>query len=278
MGEIPLIANAGPTHSTRPPLLGLPQEVIDIIVRNLKDSPESIIYLSLTCFYFFRLLGSEFQRILAEDSAPWAGNRLICVGDYADGLDVGGICTSDELRQFKEDKETYHNNPLFCIPENRVMCTVDEFANADQDRLKRDDVRHPGALEQRVKEKLSFDGLKLFNRLAAIAKRPQSSADDHGKHAAVLRNLTVKQYVRDDAIAESDYAYSLGEVVAVFTEWTGDGSGLTDLDGQGEWAGHRFDIATMTDVSDEGWTDVSDLAIVNLRKGTDEERKSGRRA
>lgn len=238
-----------------------------MIVSNLSaDSPESVIYLSLTCVYFLRLLGPKFQKILAEDTAPWAGDRLIFVGDYADGLDIGGICTSDELRVFKEKVEEYHDNPLYCIDEDRIMCTMDGRAKADPDCLDEYDLRQAGSLEQCVRDKLTLDDFQLFHRLAVIAKKTQPSADDHQKHAAVLRNLTAKEFVRDEAIAPS--AYSLGEVVAVFTTWTGDGSGLRDLDDKGEWAGHRFDIATMADVSEEGWTDVSQLAVENLMTGT----------
>lgn len=254
MGEIYIIANVDLPYSPKSLLLGLPQEVIDLITLNLcRDSPESAIYLSLTCVYFFRLLGLEFQRALSEDSAPWAGNRLVFVNDHAKGLDVGGICTGDELRQFEEDKEKYKDNPLYYIAENRVIGTFQSL------RREGDDVRQAGALEQRVREKLAFNDLQLFDRLAAIAKRRQLSTDGPKKDAPVLRNLTAKKYVRDDALAE--YRYGLSEVAAVFATWTVDGSSLPDLAGHGEWAGHRVDIATMADVSEEGWTDVSGLAI-----------------
>lgn len=272
MREQYIIANAGPSYSPRSLLLGLPQEVIDLIILNIcRDSPESVIHLSLTCVYFFRLLGLEFQRALAEDSAPWAGNRLVFVGDHAKGLDVGGICTGDEIRQFEEDKEKYNDNPLYHMAENRVMCTV-----LLQCRREGDDVRQAGTLEHRIREKLTLNDVQLFNQLAAIAKRPQLSTDDHEQNAPVLRNLTAKKYVRDDALA--NYAYGLSEVAAVFASWTQDGSGLPDLDGQGEWAGHRVDIATMADVSDEGWTDVSELAVWTMRTGRVYIKKMRRRA
>lgn len=251
-----------------------------MIVQELcRDSPESVIYLSLTCVYFFRLLGPEFQRVLAHDNAPWAGHRLIIVGDYADGLDLGGICTRDELRQFKEDEKNYGDNPLYRMNESE-MCTRQGLTKVRRRWAAAGDIRRPGELEQRVKEKLIFNGLALFNRLAGLARRPQLTTDSdyHGQHAAVLRNLTAKQYVRDEVIAESDYAYSLGEIVAIFTTWTNDGSGLMGLDGQGLWAGGRFDITTMADVSGDGWTDVSKLALENLRKATGREKKDGKRA
>lgn len=177
-----------------------------MIVCNISgESSEDVIYLSLTCVYFFQLLGPVVQRILAEDTAPWAGDRLIFVGDYADRLDLGDICTSEELRHFEETEGEHGGNPLYSIPEDRVMCTMDELAKADRDDLSGDDLRQAGAVEQRVKEKLTPDDLELFHRLAAIVKNEQLSAD-HSDRAPVLRNLTTKKYVRDDAIAKSDYA------------------------------------------------------------------------
>ncbi|KAG8168453.1 hypothetical protein KVR01_001202 [Diaporthe batatas] len=259
-------------------LLTLPREVIDMIVHELcSDSPESLICLSLTCAWFFRLLGLEFQKILAADSAPWAGHRLIFVGDYADGLDLGDICTSEELQHFEKCQEKWGDNPLYCMPEG-IMRTRNEHTDAGGGWYEDGtgaNTRRPGDLEELVKERLMLNDLSLFNRLANLARRPHLTT---GHGAAVLRNLTAKQYVRDKAIAESDYAYSLGEVVAVFTTWTDDPSGLGGLDAQGLWAGHRFDIATIADVSEDGWTDVSELAVENLMKSTEREKKDGKRA
>lgn len=253
-----------------------------MVVCNLsRESSESVIYLSLTCVYFFRLLGPTIQTIMKEDTAPWAGHRLIFVGDYADGLCIRGICTSEELFQFEGNEEKYHKNPLYCISEDRVMCARNKYVKPRRgpgSRVPRD-LRRTGALEHRVTGKLISDELQLFHRLAAIMRRTQVSGDQE-KNAPVLRILTAKKYARDDVIAESDYAYSLGEVVAVFTVWTGDGSGMEDLEGIGEWAGHRFDIATMADVSEEGWTDVSQLAVERLRQGTNSigHKLNGKRA
>lgn len=249
-----------------------------MIVCNLSgDSSESVIYLSLTCTYFFRLLGPAVQSILAEDTAPWAGDRLVFAGEFADGLDMGGICTSDELREFDKKKMEYINNPFYYMTGNRITCAMNEHVKPPPGLLgplPSLDLRRAGALEQRVTGKLTLDDLQLFFRLSAIARTPHLGAGDHGKYAPVLRNLTARKYVRDDALAESDYAYSLGEVVAVFTQWTKVPSG-TGLKCIGEWAGHRFDIATVSDVAEEGWTDASQLAIENLRKGTRRRVKRG---
>lgn len=249
-----------------------------MIVYNFSEEPsEDVIYLSLTCVYFFRLLGPIVQGILAEDTAPWAGDRLIFVGNYAYDLDIGDICTSKELRRFKETRKEHGGNPFFHIQNGMVMCTADELSKADPGELSGYDLRRAGALEQRVREKLTPGDLELYRRLSAIVKNIRLSAD-HSKGAPVLRNLTAKEYVRDNAMAESDYyAYGLGEVFAAFTLWKRSGPGKGGLDRVGNWAGQRLDIATMADISEESWTDVSQLAVDSLRKAIDLKNKDGKR-
>lgn len=121
-------------------------------------------------------------------------------------------------------------------------------------------------MKQYIKKKLKNEDLQIFDQLAAIVKRTQPNADQ-SRNAPVLKNLTAKQWVQNGIITESDYAYSLGEVVAVLTVWTGDGSGTRRLE-NGIWASHCLDIATMADVSDGEWTDVSDTAVELLMEGT----------
>ena len=141
-----------------------------MIVCNLsEDSSESVIYLSLTCVYFLRLLGPAFQRILAEDTAPWAGNRLIFIGDYSGGLDIRDFCKYDEIRLLEEDEEL----SLYGLAEDRVMCTSEGYVRAEEyctDVRDRVDMRQAGALEKRVRERLTPDDLQLFHRFAALAK------------------------------------------------------------------------------------------------------------
>jgi hypothetical protein len=52
----------------------------------------------------------------------------------------------------------------------------------------------------------------------------------------VLRNLTTKEYISDEAVAASEYAYSLGEVVLTTAQYS------YNRGKHMKWAGHRFDI------------------------------------
>lgn len=288
-----------------------------MVVCNLsRESRESVIYLSLTCVYFFRLLGPSIQNIMKEDTAPWAGHRLIFVGSYAHGLDIGGICTIEELSQLDDNNEKYYESPLYYMNEDRVMCARNQHIKPRRGPASRVplDLRRAGALEHRVTSnlirdelqlfdrltaimkralehrvtgRLSRDDLQLFDRLTAILRRAQVSSEQE-KNVPVLRILTARKYVRDDVVAKSDYAYSLGEIVAVLTVWTHeDVYNISYLPvpiglpyGNGPWAGHRFDIATMEDVSEEGWTDISQLAVERLRHAVyfEGKKSDGKRA
>lgn len=65
--------------------------------------------------------------------------------------------------------------------------------------------------------------------------------------------------------------------MAVLTVWTGGGSGTRGLENDIQ-ASHRLDIATMVDLSDEEWTNVSETAVELLVEGTGETKENGERA
>ena len=110
-------------------------------------------------------------------------------------------------------------------------------------------------------------GVDLFDRLTKVFV---TTNGETATSPGILRNLTTQQYVRDTVLAESDHAYSLGEVICAYTQWTEEGM-------VGEWAGHRFDIVAVHQV-DESWTDVSDQALSRLEDVIDEQRSNGKRA
>ena len=81
--------------------MALPQELLDYIVQYL--SGEDIACLALTCKYFFYNLGLLLQRLLLQDNAPWAGDRLICLGGSGHGAPDGAL-TDAERRRFEDGR------------------------------------------------------------------------------------------------------------------------------------------------------------------------------
>ncbi|TKA83103.1 hypothetical protein B0A55_00872 [Friedmanniomyces simplex] len=236
--------------------------------------------LALTCSYFFRLLAPAVAQSVVECEAPWAGNRLITVGDYANGVpcflspeDVRAIAArgADESEwDLEEDAETIERNPLYAMKTEEVSDRLDTDEISVEYRgpwcefaAYRRRWGIPLRIRRLVHLRLSAAEVGLLDRLSL----PPDFGTHHG---AVLRCLELKEYVRDDFIACSEYAYSLGEVLSCFTRWTDDGE-------SGRWAGRRFDITVQQHVDDR-WRDVSEEAVEWLRDSNLEPRADGKRA
>ncbi|KAK5112546.1 hypothetical protein LTR85_011238 [Meristemomyces frigidus] len=261
-------------------LVALPQELIDAITAVVENDVD-IICLALTSSYFFRLLAPAVTEAVIRDEAPWAGDRIICVGDYANGAPAG-LFTDDELaeitarcpmesehylgadgvtietRQSEEDKEFAMRNPLYSMETQVVNDAVsDNAVIADRNPIRRrrnDPVQRVRRLRNR---RLSVDEMQMLDRLLHPSHQTP-------RQEVILRNLTTKEYVLDSAVAGQVNAYGLGEVLCTHTQW-GEGSSHDQRlrRKEGEWAGCRFDIATMREV-DGSWTDVSEKALREL--------------
>lgn len=256
----------------------LPQEVIDRIVYFVAcSSPrgsEDLLCLSLTCAYMFRLLATAVQDALRRDLGPWAGDRLVFKGDHA-WSHPEYIATASEKIQWEANPRC---NPIvnyFSIDK------VGESKHSERHALPSEQFGVYGMLYRDVEKRLDAEraSLKRFRRLGRLLTQCPSRIRD-GNMSPVLRNLTTKEYVREEVLAQSDYAYSLGEIVMVYTIWTDGSKDVGRLGKKARWAGHRFDISVMADVSGDDWRDVSDEAVAKMALAATEEfkKKNGRRA
>ena len=247
-------------------LVRLPQEVIDRIVHFVLEdrSGVAIVCLSLTCSYFFCVLASVVQDAIRHDRAPWAGDRIVFAGDSGAFGGTSWVLNFVTEQIAAEGKYVgWHRRRQYQAPRS---------------------IEVYGALLSRVRNCLKRDkaSLRRFRRLLPLLTAEPSHIR-HGNRKPVLRNLTTKEYVRDEALAESDFAYSLGEVVMVQTISTYSSKDVARLGMQAKWAGHRFDISVMEDVIGDEWTDVSDGALQRIvlaaTAGTQQLKKgNGRRA
>ncbi|CAH0048058.1 unnamed protein product [Clonostachys solani] len=279
--------------SLESPVIALPQEVIEHIVSLLVEDERAggpdLICLSLTCSYFFRLLGSRVQTLLAEDEAPWAGDRLIFVGDYANGIPEGVLNEAERRQLLGKAHEEVENdapgprvvtdepNPLYYSIEQKFA----EKGAVFEWRNDPDEVELSGSLLSHVQKRIGStpECKKDINLIPGFLQNmPTDASGNPRKKAVLLRNLTTKEFVLDDTIAQGSLKYSLGEVLGTFTVWTEDGSGTESLQIPGRWAGHRFDIGCLEDVAGEGWKNVSDEAAQNLQDGELYDYGVGRRA
>ncbi|KAK5731653.1 hypothetical protein LTR17_011246 [Elasticomyces elasticus] len=110
-------------------LIAIPQELVDEILTYITSGVD-LINLGLTCSYFFRLLARVLTQAVVECEAPWAGRRLVTVGDYAEGIpscvepetircivsrDIG-----DEYWDEGEAAEAMARNPLYHMTAEEV--------------------------------------------------------------------------------------------------------------------------------------------------------------
>ena len=233
------------------PLVRLPQELRDLIVVYLVEV--DILALAITCSCLFRLLGERFSQIIRTDCAPWAGDRLLFVGDCA-GKPLTGVASATEIAAWEdpvrhEKKEANANRVyLFSTPDNEGDYIISPYEYfdckvADSIPLELDysGKQWPFDLERTewpdiellgygrygthfmvVQRNLLLFRLRsyaadrcLFLRLCSILG--SSGATNEIPTQGLLRNLTVKQYVRHSVIAASGYIYSFGEVSVLVT-------------------------------------------------------------
>ncbi|KAK5731656.1 hypothetical protein LTR17_011249 [Elasticomyces elasticus] len=253
-------------------LISLPQELVVEIITWVPVGPP-LVCLALSCSYFLRLAAQMVSQAIVNIEAPWAGHRLIAIGRFANGVPP---CLSDEdtrlviRRGMGRDHrdavdavgidyyEEFAKNPLYNMELGKAQFWRDESMLQYQcRRLPRTGKRkrpgfgrkpstqltRPGLLHR-----LNADEMELLDRFVFF---PASDVQSPG----VLRCLDLEEYVRDEFVASSAYAYSLGEVLCCFMQWTAQGEG-----DRGRWAGRRFDVRAQDQV-DETWKDVSAEAV-----------------
>ncbi|OCK90623.1 uncharacterized protein K441DRAFT_689361 [Cenococcum geophilum 1.58] len=235
----------------RPVILALAAELHYLIFEKL-DITDSIGRRHIQT-YFMSFLG------------PWAGKRILCVGDYVEAGDhPPGLFTEDEERSM-ENKEKEEERPMTLANWAYVYATIS--------------VKFPTTLFTQL---LSKNYYKQYCRMSGSDRsevrkivNPEFSQFYPKDQPWILRNLKTREYVRSDAIAlRPEYIHGpnidvigFGEVVLSRICWSSDPS--VNIDGRkynrnihrGIWAGHCFDITTRAQHEErvnEEWKDVSE--------------------
>ncbi|KAF9027733.1 hypothetical protein BDZ89DRAFT_1066648 [Hymenopellis radicata] len=255
----------------------LPLELQDAIFSELSD-PVDVIAFCLTALHFWRI-GLPHYKALYMDyvrhAEDWSGDRLICMGDYAEDWPEG-LITDERLEWLKASYIYYYG----CEPGNisellgmfshvlrRWQWPTYDFPRRFQ--LKRNFLSRPR------QKRLKFCPLYNYDVSAWFDLTQSLGSSEHGG-TCILRNLSKKVYVRQDALAlksedgASVYYMSFGSLVLARIAWSNDPSMAmayaSDHDmHRGVWAGDRFDIvfADVIDHEDQ-WTDVSTAARKEL--------------
>ncbi|KAJ7718385.1 hypothetical protein B0H14DRAFT_3011301 [Mycena olivaceomarginata] len=243
--------------------LKFPMETIQEIYSHFHDLAD-IVCLSLTSQFLWDIGRQELYRHIEMHAArsSWAGDRIICIGDYLDDNDLpDNVFTPAEEAYFlgEEDHYTLYDYPFQCISRPRCSFNVaDVFMHAKIfTRMER-----------------AWGELQIFY---ALVNRQYTAPEPT---QPVLRNLSRHQYVRESALvrwkdgmlAEMEEArrVGFGEIVLSRISFSSDSSVSMRYAGdihRGVWAGDRFDIVGSEwleglDVDTAAaWVDVSDEVL-----------------
>ncbi|KAG6063894.1 hypothetical protein E4U32_000785 [Claviceps aff. humidiphila group G2b] len=246
------------------------------------DDLKSAIFLGATSQYFWSIAREYVVRDFKQSLGSWAGQQLITVGDYVkvDDLPPGLFATEEDkenlLKRRPEDDESddeESENEFYQLPEEQQTLTLYE-------RIDRSFTELPEARYR------FFD--RYCSIVYALAHDPcyqtvtdvffMERDDFYPRDETwILRNLTTQQYVRreplelEPGLAHGPFVRGIGfgGVVLSRISWSSDdNTALYDPTGRihrGLWAGHRFDITTMTRheklTAGQNWTDVTEELV-----------------
>ncbi|KAF2118327.1 hypothetical protein BDV96DRAFT_382608 [Lophiotrema nucula] len=273
-----LIAEADPTVST---LLALPTELQLYVLENLDDL--SLAKTALTCRHLFDVACHVLPKHYLRRLAPWAGKRLLCMTE--------NTSAKDELPQKFFEESTVSSirtriatkpcpcsvsgGPLGVTSDKRIAPLLEKTFN----RIDDENIWLPNSYSTKQQDRSNRTLLRslLSGSRVGVANTPFYPRDQQW----ILRNLTTKEYVRDDVIAArrgtgpfivSD-EYGFGQIVLSRTSWgrlersncfekLDDRPDKQDLH-RGVWAGHAFDIVTVgmheaETKEEDDWIDVSE--------------------
>lgn len=202
----------------------------------------------------------------------WSGQNIICVGEFSKSGDHPlGLFTPEEdskISQFKDGNGGSLN--LFDLAVGKYRRT----SRYDADLLRK--------ISQNLRLSVSkcFDSMRYFDVYQTIGTLQPKLSDFYPVDESwILRNLTSKEFVRSETIAlRPEYiqgphikVIGFGEVILSRTCWSTDPSVDIRCKGaihRGAWAGHRFDITTLSrhmqevqEAKDEQWKDCSEEVV-----------------
>lgn len=230
--------------------LSLSAELHDLIFEELSYI-ENVVNLSLTSQYFFGLGRRHIRNFFASYLGSWAGESIICVGDYCEKGDYPLSVLQDEEMQKSLNLDD-------C---SKTLSLYDFASECDEVQ---GHVRFPPLFGQMLGESPGF--AKDYHRMPDVLRdqvwkvlNPRVSDFYPKDQLWILRNLTIREYVRADAIAiELKPKYidgpqispvGFGEIIISRVCWSSDSSVAMMNEGsihRGVWSGHRIDITTFT--------------------------------
>jgi hypothetical protein len=223
--------------------------------------------LAHTCRYFWVIGLRRLIQINNRHVAPWAGDRLICVGDDAKALPPTIEFPADILTDLNLD-----HGPSLCefvkteFEGINILCPLDYYELKSSKRITRQ-------LNACAASADSFGANSTIRRELRSWSRDLRSFNISQRDTSLvwaLRNLDTGEYItlkgiamNKPNVAETNPRGELMDSVLMYrTAWstTDDtGSNRRGLH-QGPWVGHRFDVTTVDRILADGrmsWKDIT---------------------
>ncbi|KHO00981.1 F-box domain containing protein [Metarhizium album ARSEF 1941] len=262
------VPNSHPTTFTR-----LPTEIHQLIFSHT-EKVEDVLSLGLVNRHLCDIAREQLFARFFSRLAPWAGQKIVYVGEYTEPNDYPpGLFSDAELETLSTEKievySEYEDEYITMTPSNLYDFTIPGVSKI-QERLHEFDFNWAGLLGL-VPNEPSYEKAAL--KYLRPYQFPEYSQYFPQDQPWILRNLTTKQFVRAEAIAlKQEFVHGpdidvvgFGHVILLRICWSSQRA--RDVDSEkilrGIWAGHCFDITMLAKHQEEtgageDWTDISD--------------------
>ncbi|KAJ7505855.1 hypothetical protein B0H11DRAFT_1708027 [Mycena galericulata] len=252
-------------------LVNLPVETIEEIYSNIDDLPD-VFCLSMTCQFLWEIGRQDIYRRVSIMAASysWAGDRIICVGDYLSIEDLpANLLTPEEEEEFlmmmPEDEEYPEEDE-----DHRLYSYPFDVIGRRRGRFTMHDVLIYHGIYERFAE--NWRSLGILRSLCDFEYKTPAPTE-----SAVLRNLSRHKYVTESALTawregvqakiKAVKGVGFGDIVFSRICFSTDPSVSMAYDGDIHrvvWAGDRFDLVAsdwLEELDNAAWTDVSDEVL-----------------
>lgn len=293
----PVKKDLKPPCQIQPHLAAIPDELILMIFHSLDLL--SCFRLSLVSKQLWRIGWPFFQQKIIEFMSPWAGKRIICLGDECEPNDLpAGFLTTEEeniVNEGLDDSEIDPDNGIYPRPGNLLNIAMGRFREVNSEVEPYEILRRPlpGEPDRTFYSKHSQSWRSPRTALEEARHLPKTLRTQvhsfaFGKKTGdyypqteswILRNLTAAEIVQGDELFAAFHRSGrqdglhlrypgFGEAIMSRICWSRGKSGFD----RGVWSGHRFEICTKKThalKSDCDWKDVTSEIIYELSVALD---------
>ncbi|KAI9869293.1 MAG: hypothetical protein M1813_000081 [Trichoglossum hirsutum] len=261
---------------TGPPTFSsLPVELHDLVFQELDI--EDVLALSFTDQYFWEVGQGHIKDYFLSLLGPWAGESIICVGDYLNPGDYPpGELTQAQLGKLSQFGGKYGDGHV-----QAELMSLRGFLEDPYEKVKSNVEFSSLIAHVATSKRYSYHLMPehLQSRIET-ALSPTLSQFYPVDEPWILRNLTTQEYVRSEAIAlDPKYIHGprieylgFSEVILSRVCWSSDPSISMKYGGgihRGVWAGDRFDITTLArheqNKGEGKWEDVSEEVAKEIK-------------